>query len=120
MRSIRHTVPSLSASVEAAPRESFVPKIRHGISAKEFLASLQDTPAKAAHNETHHLFAAMIVLLGLEMLAPLLLTQTGTIGSLATVIPSMPAVFTALAVIGGLVVLTGVALFAQELHRPRR
>lgn len=118
MRSIRLTGPIVSASISAtASRNVVSPKIRSGISADEFFASLHDVSTKSGENEPRHMFAGLVILLGLELLAPALLVDIGGLGSLASVVPAMPQLFTALAFVGGAVTLAGVALLIRARYR---
>ena len=76
------------------------------------------TSLERAAAEPHHMFGAMLMLLGLQLMGPALLTSTGYFNRVLAMFPAaLPHVLTAIAFAGGLTVVAGIALFVDGLRR---
>ncbi len=69
-------------------------------------------------SEPHHMFGLMVMLLGLQLMGPALLTSTGYFNRVLAMFPAaLPHVLAALAFAGGLAVVAGIVLFVDGLRR---
>ncbi len=79
-------------------------------------ASLKDVPANPS--EPHHMFGAMVMLLGLQLMGPALLITTGYFNRVLAMFPAtLPHVLAAMAFVGGLTIIGGFVLFLDGLRR---
>jgi hypothetical protein len=84
---------------------------QNNITLTELIASLN---RRQAPTESNHLFGAMLMLIGLELLGSALLMSAGYFGSLRDLFPpSLSEAFIVLAVIGAAVMMTGIVLFVR-------
>lgn len=90
------------------------PEQQNDITLTEFIASLSRDQAAS---EPKHLFGAMVMLIGLELLVPALLISTGYFNTLLKLFPpSLPTALVAMAVIGTGTLMTGTVLFIRALR----
>ena len=68
--------------------------------------------------EPQHMLAVMVMLLGLQLMGPAILTSTGYFSRVLAMFPvAVPHVFALMALVGGLIVIGGLALFLEGLRR---
>lgn len=90
------------------------PERQNDITLTEFIASLNRSQTASV---PEHLFGAMVILIGLELLGPALLISTGYFNNLLKLFPpSLPVVFAVMAVIGAGTLMTGTVLFVRALR----
>jgi hypothetical protein len=64
------------------------------------------------------MFGLMIMLLGLQLMGPALLTSTGYFNRVLAMFPAeLPHVLAAMALVGGMAVVAGIVLFLDGLRR---
>ncbi len=69
-------------------------------------------------SEPQHMFGLMVMLLGLQLMGPALLTSTGHFNRVMAMFPaSLPHVLTIMAFVGGLIVIGGLKFFLDGLRR---
>lgn len=111
----RHSfgMPTRQTSADSR-RSSLRAEWQNHVTLTELIASLN---RRQAPTEPNHLFGAMLMLIGLELLGSALLMSAGYFASLRDLFPpSLSGALIVLAVIGAGVMMTGVVLFVRALR----